>query len=224
MGCVSPVELCQETLTSHSKKEAPELVLPQRAGGGGRARPGGQEHRCPAPAWRGGSGGGGPSGREGREKSGLCVRPRDLVRTGSARLAARGGRGGPTGRGPRWEEGARGAPLRPIWTVGGAAGRRGGRSAGRGRARGLRRAAPRGRRGPCVGGPAGRAAAPGGAAEGPRGARPGSQLPSAAPTAGLASRWGRGRQRAPLRVSNDVSSVWEGEPLRRGARTAGRND
>lgn len=170
MGCVSPVELCQETLTSHSKKEAPELVLPQRAGGGGRARPGGQEHRCPAPAWRGGSGGGGPSGREGREKSGLCVRPRDLVRTGSARLAARGGRGGPTGRGPRWEEGARGAPLRPIWTVGGAAGRRGGRSAGRGRARGLRRAAPRGRRGPCVGGP-GRSR--GGAGRGRRGS-PGS--------------------------------------------------
>lgn len=77
---------------------------------------------------------------------------------------------------------------------------------------------------PAWGGRAGREAAPGGAAEGPRGARPGSQLPSAAPTAGLASRWGRGRQRAPLRVSNDVSSVWEEEPLCRGARTAGRND
>lgn len=62
---------------------------------------------------------------------------------------------------------------------------------------------------PCPRGRAGQEAAPGGAAEGPTGACWVSQMPSRAPAAKLASEGGGRAGGGPLRVSSDISRVWE---------------
>lgn len=96
----------------------------------------------------------------------------------------------------------------------------GARASRLGSASALRRGAPRGRSGPLPRGPGRPRAAPGGAAEGPRGARSG--FPAAFPgphrRAGVRAGGvclGGVRWRAPLRVSSDISSAWEGSPARR---------
>lgn len=135
-------------------------------------------------------------GRAGRSP-GCAARPRDRVRTGSARQRAGGGRVGLTGpraragredrerraggrrslspsnlrRGPRGQSEGAGDSLSSL--------RAGARASRLGRASALRRGAPRGRSGPLPRGPGRPRAAPGGAAEGPRGARSG--FPAAFP-------------------------------------------
>lgn len=191
----------------------PAPTFPRRAGGGDSGPPRRAGASQPAPAWRSR---GSPSGKEGKEKWELpavaaLVTCQD-ARAGRALNEEEGGRGGELGgrtlRGVRREEfEAR------IWTVSpGCAG-----VEWRGWL--LPPSTPAGALcpaasyedavAPCPRGRACQEAAPGGATEGPRGARWVSQMPSPAPTAKLASEGGGRAGGGPLRVSSDISRVWE---------------
>ena len=219
VGCGSLLDCAPHRRVSSPPPRLPGTYLPRRAGGGDCGRPRGQEHLCAAPAWRSRDG---PSGREGGQGEVRAV-PSALV-TGSGRA--------PRGRAPEEEEGDRRSR---SWGRGARA-RAGGKDRER-RARGgmcLPAIWSVGRAG-VEGGGSGRPVRGGQVL--PVGARAGGRATGTAwalPGAGPAARRRReepprvpgepspvsqllprpppqgGGQRAPLRVSSDISSGWEG--------------